>query len=221
MYHRYLFLPRSKATIIPNGIEIHRYQNNLDISEKRHQLGIPEATRIIGCVAKLRKQKGHAYLISAFSSIARQRSDVLLLLIGGGEEEFALRQQTTRLGLEKRIIFLGNRDDIPEILPLIDVFVLPTLFEGMSNALMEAMAARKAIVTTNIPENAEFILNGKTGLLVPIRSSRQLEKSIFSLLENEGQRLRIGEMAFKKAEKDFSLEEVAARYKKLFATFLT
>jgi glycosyltransferase involved in cell wall biosynthesis len=220
MYQRYFFLPQSKITVIPNGIEIDRYQLSLDISEKRRRLGIPEGIKIIGCVAKLRRQKGHTYLISAFSNIAKERSDVLLLLIGGGAEESKLRQQVARLGLEKSIIFLGNRDDVPELLQLIDVFVLATLFEGMSNALMEAMAAGKAIVTTNIPENAEFILNGKTGLLVPVRDSKGLEKGIVNLLENKERRLRIGKEAFQKTQKDFSLENVVSQYKKLFATFL-
>jgi glycosyltransferase involved in cell wall biosynthesis len=207
MYRKFFFLPRKKITIIPNGIEIEKYNIQIDKLKKKKDLGLPEDKIIIGCVAKLRKQKGHKYLIEAFGKISKQEDNLILLLIGDGEERKNIEKQIEKLNIRDRVYLLGNRNDIPEILQIIDVFVLPTLFEGMSNALMEAMVAGKPIITTDIPENRELINDNVSGILIPTKDPLSIAKNILKLTANKLQAQNIAANTKKEMMEHFSLEK--------------
>lgn len=188
MYHSLFFLPKRKITVIPNGIELEKYDISIDKGAKREELGLAKDKIIIGCVAKLRKQKGHKYLIEAFAEIARKRNDAILILVGDGAEKSNIENQINKLKIKDKVVLLGNRNDIPEILQVIDIFVLPTLFEGMSNAVLEAMAGGKPIIATNIQENRELIRNGESGILFSTKNIRELSKILATLMENDSKR---------------------------------
>lgn len=185
MYHKFFFLPKRKITVIPNGLETDKYNINIDIEKKKSELRVPQNKVIIGCVAKLRKQKGYKYLISAFTEVLKNNEDVFLLLVGDGNERKNIEKQIENLGISKNTLLLGNRDDIPELLQIIDIFVLPTLFEGMSNALMEAMAAGKPIIATDIPENKELIKDGISGILVPTKNPEAMCVALNDLINKK------------------------------------
>jgi len=119
--------------------------------------------------------------------------------------------------LEDSVIFLGNRDDVPELLSVIDIFVFPTLFEGMSNALMEAMANGLPIIATDIPENRELIVNNVSGLLVPKKSSVALTQAIEQLLNHKEKTTSLAENAKKVALQKFALEKTLEKYKEFFS----
>jgi glycosyltransferase involved in cell wall biosynthesis len=216
MYRKFFFLPKSKITVIPNGLEIEKYDIRINIKNKKESLGIYQDKIIIGCVAKLRKQKGYKYLVSAFAEVLKNNKDVFLLLVGDGDERENIEKQIRYLNIANDVMLLGNRDDIPEILQIIDIFVFPTLFEGMSNALMEAMAAGKPIIATDIPENRELIENKKTGLLVPIEKSVALAQSIEELLGDENERETIGNNAKQKSLENFAIDIVTSKLVRFF-----
>jgi glycosyltransferase involved in cell wall biosynthesis len=218
LYQRFFFLSPKKCTVILNGLNTAIYKLSRSASEeKRKELGLAEATIILGCVAKLRAQKGHSYLLEAFQEFLTGYPQAILLLVGDGEERSILESLSKKLNIEQNTLFLGNRDDIPELLSILDIFVFPTFFEGMSNALMEAMASGLPIIATDIPENRELIASGITGLLVPLRNTSALYAAMTELSLDRRQREILGENAKKEAGEKFSLPVVVEEYRNFFA----
>ncbi len=142
---------------------------------------------------------------------------MVLLLVGDGKERARIERNIQDLGISEHVVILSNRDDIPEILAVIDVFVLPSLYEGMSNALIEAMAAGKAIITSNIPEIREIIVDHKTGILISTRNPLLLKKAITLLLSGNGLSKTLGSNASEKAIATFSLESAVSRMSSFLA----
>lgn len=218
MYQRYFFLPKRKITVIPNGLETEKYKISTDKNKKKQELGLPQNKIIIGCVAKLRKQKNHQCLINAFAKITQSRDDVVLLLVGDGEERKNIENTIEKLKIKEKTFLLGNRSDIPEILQIIDIFALPTLFEGMSNAILEAMASGLPVVTTDIPENRELIENGKTGILVPAKNSVELERALQKLINNPELGAKIGNSAKEKIVSSYDIEKIVSKLNQFWAS---
>lgn len=216
MYQKYFFLSPKKTTVIPNGLDLSLYTLSPEqIQAKRQELNLTNKT-IIGCLAKLRAQKGHPYLIEAFEKIHTKHPETVLLLIGDGEERARLEEQVKNLHLSPYVVFLGNRQDIPELLSIIDIFVFPTLFEGMSNALMEAMASSLPIITTNIPENREFLSHDSNALLIPQESSEAILEATERLLGDIKKGSFLAKNARLTALQRFDLQETLTRYRELF-----
>lgn len=211
MYHKFFFLPKSKIIVIPNGLEIEKYSIPIDAHAKKRELGIPQDKIVIGCVAKLRQQKGHKYLMSAFAEVFKNNQNIFLLLAGDGDERKNIEKQIKDFNIQNSALLLGNRNDIPELLQVIDIFVLPTLFEGMSNALMEAMAAGKPIIATDIPENKELIINNISGILASAKNPKSIADSIRELIVNKTQAQNIASRAKKEALERFSLENITQK----------
>lgn len=201
-------VPAHKITVIHNGIDVSVY-DRADGASVRATLGLPESSSVITCVANLASNKGHRYLLESFEKLAPKYPAAYLLIVGEGAERAALERQVLAYRSKDRILFLGRRSDIPNILAATDVFVLPTLFEGLSNAVLEAMAARCAIVTTDIPESRVVIRHDDTGLLVPIENSVALAEAIDRLMGDTALRKRIGDRARDMVVKHFDLHVIA------------
>lgn len=209
MYHRYLRISERKITAIPNGVAPgHLLPTGAGVRVRKTLLGLPSDKKVIGCIANLRKQKGHEYLIEGFRRALSHRNDLILILVGDGAERDRIERHIQQMGISEHVFMLGKREDIPEILGLIDVFVLPTLSEGMSNALIEAMAAGKAVITTDIPENREIIEDRVTGILVSTRSAGAIESAIIELTSDDCLLKSLGTNARQRALASFSLDNV-------------
>lgn len=207
---------KEKITVIPNGIDLAFY-NNIERDENlRASLGIKKEEVAIICVANLHINKGHKYLLEAFENIYKENGNTKLLLIGDGEEKENLLKQIVKYNSKNDIIFLGKRNDIPQLLKISDIFVLPTLFEGMSNAIMEAMAAGLPIITTDIPENKELIEDKITGILVPAKNSVALAQAIEKLISNSKERETLGESAKEKMKESFNIDIIISKLCQLF-----
>lgn len=206
----------SKITVIPNGIDVDFYENVPRDGKLRQSLGIKPEEIVIICVANLHINKGHKYLLEAFEGIHQRNDKVKLLLVGNGDEKENLLKQMDGYTSRNSILFLGTRADVPQLLKISDIFVLPTMFEGMSNAIQEAMTAKLAIITTDIQENRELIKNNKTGILVPVKSSDKISESINNLIKNPGLRLFLGENTRKDALNRFDLTAISQQ----LSTFL-
>lgn len=211
-----LKLAESKFTVIPNGIDIQAFKIKINQKEKRRQLGISENLFVMTCVSKLRRGKGHNVLLKAFEKVYRQNKNIVLLLVGYGEKEDALKANIANYNSRNNILFLGDRNDVAEILAISDVFILPTEKEGMSNAIMEAMAAGKPIITTDIPENKNLIRNEETGILFPVNNAKSLQEAIESLMSNLNLRMKLGQNAQRKVEKEFDIQIIASRFAEFF-----
>ncbi|KKU48137.1 MAG: Glycosyl transferase group 1 [Parcubacteria group bacterium GW2011_GWA2_46_9] len=170
-----------------------------------------------GVIANLRKGKGHHDLLLAFNQLLQKKHSkkLILLIVGGGEERASLEKLTIQLHLTENVIFTGYRDDIPNILKTIDIFVLPTYFEGKSIALLEAMAARKPIITTSIPENLEILAHNETALLVPPGNINALSNALLKLIEQTTLRDRLNKRAYAECAQKYDINKTVLLFKKI------
>lgn len=211
MYLKYFFLSKKKITVIPNGLEIEKYQIPVDRIAKCKEIGIPDNIPLIGCVGRLEKQKGHRYLLEAFETLLKNTS-AFLILIGDGSDREQLEILSKKLGIENSMKFLGVRNDIPEILQIMNIFVLPSLYEGMSNALMEAMASGIPIIATDIPENRELIENEVNGMLVPTKNSKKLAVAFEKNINDTEKCMFISSAAKNTIIDRYSMDTISQKY---------
>jgi glycosyltransferase involved in cell wall biosynthesis len=195
--------PREKIEVVPNGVELDRF--GAASSPLRRELAGERP--LVLTSARLNEQKGHPDLLAA----AAQVPGAVFALAGEGEERKPLEELAARLGVADRVLFLGERADIPELLAACDVFALPSLYEGSSLAVLEAMAARRAVVSTRIEGTDELLEDGESGLLVPPRDPAALAAALRRLLADPGLRDRLRARARARAETDFSAGEMARR----------
>ncbi|MFA6184001.1 MAG: glycosyltransferase [Parcubacteria group bacterium] len=215
-----LHLPLEKFTVIPNSIDVSEYKFELDKDAKKKELGINPTNQNIVCVSNLRRSKGHEYLLEAFEEIYAKNNNINLLIVGDGEREVELREKTENYSSKNNIYFLGKRSDVKEILRISDVFILPTLAEGMSNAIMEAMATGLAIITTAIEVNKELIQDNYSGLLVPTQNSIAISQSIDKITYNLKLKNQLRFNAKEKIINNFSVKACVEKTKNLYNTIL-
>ncbi len=190
-YASNLWIDPKKIKVIPNGIEI-RKQNKL----------LHKGINIL-CVANFHPNKGHEFLIKAFGLL--KKSNVRLILVGEGQTLQVMKSLASHQANSQNIIFLGKRFDVEKIMEKSDIFVLPTLFEGLSRALMSAMGAGLAVVTTDIPENRVLVESGKDGLLVPVKDASSIRDALIKLIDSPSYRKKLAEQGRKKILTEFEL----------------
>ena len=197
-------LPAKKMKVIPNGVDINLFSKKIDVYKKRKELSIHNKY-VITCVASFKPQKDHTTLLRAFSKL---KQDAVLLLVGDGKEKKAIEKYASDLGIKDKVLFLGNRKDVAEILSITDIFVLPSKHEGMSNALLEAMASKCALVASNIPENSTIVKNTREALLFAPGDAEQLALHIETLLTDIKKRKELGKSAYNHVHKNYSFDTV-------------
>jgi glycosyltransferase involved in cell wall biosynthesis len=196
-YRRVFNVPRARILIIPNCRPIVEARQGTDIlrldkGALRTKLGLPEG-RVIACVGRLCPQKDQTTLINAFASlISDYMQSTSLVLLGEGEACEMLQQHAAKVA-PGNVIFAGHQPDLWPWLAVADVFVLPSLSEGLPGALIEAMAAGLPCVTTDIPGNRELVINGESGLLVPPQDPVALAAALRLMLENPAEAQRMAE----------------------------
>lgn len=197
------FISSNKIKIIPNGLDF----DVLPLGKSLKKELKLENKKVLGFVGRLNPQKGLKYLIEAMIKITQKNNKIVLLIVGEGSQRTFLENLVKKNNLENNIIFLGQRTDIANLLTTMDFFVFPTLFEGMSNALLEAMYYGKAIVATNIEENKELIRNNREGLLVPIKNPREIAKKTLELINDKEKAIKFGKNAKERVLKEFNINK--------------
>jgi len=183
-----------KFVVIHCGIELEPFLKvNIERKEKLRHLGIPYDKTVVGTVSRLEPIKGQEYFIQACKLISLKRPDVIFVIVGGGSLENKLKKMAVDLDIDDRVYFLGHRKDVPELMKLFEIFVLPSLNEGLGRVLVEAMTVGLPIIATKVGGISDVVLDGKTGLLVPPRDSHNLAESILKLLENKDLVQKMGE----------------------------
>lgn len=209
----------SNFAVIPNGVEAPVLQPVADRAEARRALGLPGEGPLVVSVAKLRKEKGHRYLLEAVSKLVRPFPSLSLALVGTGPLEGRLRREAAALGIADRVSFLGNRTDVWRILRSADAFVLSSFYEGMSNALLEAMTAETPIVATDLPENRTLV-GPDAALLVPRRDSTAIASALREILADPNAALGRAKRARRSVERDFSIGKTVASLETFYASLL-
>ena len=204
---------------IPSGVDLEPYEKPGEpAATVRAALGLPPHAGLIGSVGRLEPVKGHRYLVDAFAHLAPRFPDLYLALIGDGELAPALRDLVGRAGLADRVRFLGWRDDTPALLHALDLFVFPSLNEGMGRALVEAMAAGCPVVASRAGGIPEVLADGEAGLLVESGDALALARGIETLLLAPALRARLAEAGRQRAQRyslDVMRERIASLYREL------
>jgi glycosyltransferase involved in cell wall biosynthesis len=214
-----------KHFTIYNGVDIEKIEKIIERTDfivKRKELGLNENDKVVTIVARLIKWKGHLDLISAFPKVVEHFPSAKLLIVGWGDLEPELRKKTNELNLENKVIFLGKRNDVYEILKISDIFVLPYNYiglfkgEGVGIAILEAMACKKPVITTTAPGIERAIVNDKTGILVPQGDPKALAEAIINLLRDPDKLKKIGEEGFNLVKNKFSIRDKVKEYETVY-----
>jgi glycosyltransferase involved in cell wall biosynthesis len=209
-------MPAHRIKVVHNGIDTMSPVGPEEVRRHRAELGLVEGEKVVGVVGSLYPAKGHRYLLAAVQQVLKTSPHVIVLIIGRGELESPLKEEVKRLGLSQQVRFLGFRNDIPALLALMDVFVLPSLSEGLSIALLEAMSAGKPVLATDVGGNPELVVDGETGFLVPPREAEALAARLLLLLNDKDQARRLGEKGRKRVLQHFTLRAMVSRYQRIY-----
>jgi glycosyltransferase involved in cell wall biosynthesis len=210
--------PRGRLLVIANGVDTGRFSDRSSRDIVRAGLGVAPDGLVLIVVAKLYRQKGHSVLLEALAS-AELPTNAQILLVGDGPERARLESEAGRLGLG-RVLFLGNRPDIPQLLAASDLFVLPSLWEGLPIALLEAMAAGLPVVATDVAGSRQVITDGQDGMLVKPGDPEPLRWAILSLISDAAKRTRLGQAAKRRVETEFSASAQAAHHARAYTAAL-
>jgi len=220
--------PRDRIHFIPNGVSIPPARDPDAREEIRNWLArsqpalyVHPGARLAVYTGRLHEAKGLAHLIEAWHTIVRQEPTARLWLVGEGPERPKLVSLIRELELNSNVVLAGAFDQVDDLLAAADLFVLPSFEEGMSLALLEAMATGLPIVATDIPGNRLLIESGKHGVLVPPAAPEALASAIRRLLDSPGEAARMGEAARDRATAEFSLDGCVTRHMDLFERLVT
>jgi len=209
-------IPEEKIRVIDNGIALERFEKVVETKDIKNQLGFEENIRIIGTIGSLGMEKGHVYLLEA----ARQILDVIkglkFLIIGDGPLRKQLEEKSEKLGIREHVIFMGRRKDIPELLMAMDIFVLPSIKEGLPVALLEAMAAKRPVIATKVGAIPKVIKNRDIGILVKPKDINELRDAVMNLINDPKRMELLAREGLNRVRMDFSADEMCKNYLKLY-----
>ena len=203
--------------VIYNGIDLARFSGAALAARQsfRQLLGLGEKP-LVGIIARLSDVKGHCYLIQAMPRVVRRFPEAKLLIIGEGKTESSLREQVRSLGIEQSVIFMPTAEDTAAALAAMDVFVLPSLQEGLGLSLMEAMASGLAVVGSAVGGIQDLLRQGENGLLVQRADADALATEIIGLLSDGEKRRRLGSAARKSMQEKFSQERMCLETERVY-----
>ena len=211
-------VPAEKVTVIYNGIDLSPFHER-PAEEKaavRQELGVETDGPVVGSVGHLLTHKGHEHLVRAFPQVLKAMPRARLLLVGEGKKRDELAQLAEDLGVAESTIFTGVRRDVPKLLSIMDVFVLPSLNEGLGMATIEAMASRVPVVASRVGGIPEIVRDRETGLLVEPGSPEQLAEAILEILVYPEWGEKLCEAGRDLCRQDFNVEGMVGKVSMLY-----
>lgn len=209
-----------KVLKIKNGVCIEKYSDQNRRKIVRAKLGINDDKIIIGNVGRLDRNKGLTYLLRAAKLLLNEFENVVFLIVGEGPSLQELHDETERLGIRKKVIFTGYRNDIPSIFSAIDIFVLPSLIEGLPMVLLEAMASKKPVVATKAGDIPAVITHNESGLLIESGDTEQMKNALTYFLIDRKKLSLIAEKGFEIVKNGYSSERMAKEYIEVYRSLL-
>jgi len=212
---------RHQLKQIYNGINIKYYERAMTSNlKKRDEFGLGKDDFVCATVGRLVPVKGHTYLIKAIQKVVKVIPEAKFLFVGDGELKSKLSEEIKSYDLQRNIFLLGARNDIATILSCINVFLLPSLNEGFGMALIEAMAARKPVIATNVGGVPEVIINGTTGILVPSKDPEAFSSAIIKLYNNPEMSLEMGLAGYSRARNLFDIKTTVREFEDLYSKLI-
>lgn len=207
--------PRDRITVVTNGVDLSRF-TSVSRTDARRALDIPDDVVVIGTAGRLVPVKNQSLLLEALGALSRQGVPFMGLIAGEGPLRDDLTAKATALGLGSRIRFLGHRPDPETVYAALDLFVLSSHSEGMSNTILEAMASGVAVVATRVGGADELVADGVTGVLVPPSSKEQLAVALLALATDESRRRSMGMAGRDRAGSVFGLSRMIREYESVY-----
>jgi glycosyltransferase involved in cell wall biosynthesis len=206
-----------KVSVVRNGIDVHRVDTALTREQARARLGVRDDELLIGCVGRLEEQKGHRFLLEACAALKDDLGERLrLLVVGDGRLRQDLEHQAATLGVGATVSFLGTRHDVPEILRALDIYVMPSLWEGLSIAMLEAMAAGVAVVISDVSGVSQALGNNEHGIRVAPGNAAALVDAIRSLAGQPSRRRALGMSARERVKAEFSINAMMSQLTSIY-----
>jgi len=209
-----------KIYTIHNGVDLRRFPYPMQNGHLRTVLGIPDGALLLGTVGRLGPEKDHRTLLHAVAELSKKNLKPYLLLIGDGPLSESLTRLGEALGIGGQLRWLGARSDIPELLAGLDLFVLPSRYEGCPNVVLEAMAAGKCVVATGVGGTPELIRSGETGVLVTPGEIEELVEVLSNLLKDLSKVSEIGQRARASVSQTFSVDRMVEKTEALYGQLL-
>ncbi|MBN2321711.1 MAG: glycosyltransferase [Acidobacteria bacterium] len=210
-----LGIPGDKITLIVNGVDTQKYYPHRDHA-LRKELGISDRELVVGTIGRLDPVKNHAGLVGAIGRLAKAGQNVRLVIVGDGPERQNLQALARELALTPSPVFTGYRKDIERFYGIIDIFVLNSVAEGMSNTLLEAMACGLPVVCTPVGANVDIVEDGIRGRFVPVNEENRLAEALLDLINMPDLCRRFGSEARKFVEESHSLSHMIEQYNNLY-----
>jgi glycosyltransferase involved in cell wall biosynthesis len=213
-------VPAEKVMIIPYGVNLEKF-NPQPKSVRRADIGLSTDDLVFAQVSRLTEQKGHRFLIDAAPRIIAKIPQARFVFIGDGLLRNDLEGKIKALGMQDYFILLGFRQDVHELLPLFDVFCLPSLYEGLPNVVLEAMACGLPVVATPADGTKEAVIDGQTGLLTPIGDADALASRLIEVGLDGDLRFRLGLAGRRRVEEEFSLAGQVKKFEDMYIYYAT
>ena len=214
-------LDPAKVRVVANGVDVAAIDSARPGPLVRRELGLPESSPVIGLVGRLDHWgKGHKELFEAMA-ILKERHPVHALIVGGGRRIDEIKALAASLGLAGEVHFLGTRRDVPDLLNAMDIFVLPSYSEGVSLALLEAMAAGLPVIATSVGGTPEVVMDGENGLLIPPRDAEALAGALERLLGAPDFTKKLGQNARKHVREHYSLDRLGREINEIYEKLVT
>jgi len=213
-----LGLRRQRITIIPNGIDVRTFDAVPNAGRNEPQA---DATQIVGIVARLDMQKGFSYLLRAVAALRGSFPRLRLLIVGEGPDRAALEEMIRGYSLTDVVTLAGQQTGMSVVYASMDIFVLPSLNEGLPMTLLEAMAARKAVIATQVGAIPTVVIDQETGLLIPPADEAALTQALRQLLTDTDLRLRLGRNGRAQVERNFTAAAMVQKYRAVYEEVLT
>ena len=216
---RKLSVPDSKVVVIPSGVDCTRFdprrpEVRRKAVELRNDFDIGQEDVVVGFVGRLVPAKGLSHLLAAINQIKREFPKVVLLIVGEGPQKAELQRMARDLDL--KTVFTGYQTDTPSYYTLMDVFVLPSFFEGLPNVVLEAMAMEKPVVATDVGGISDLVMDGENGFLVPTRDTGQVASALRKLITDEGLRVRMGKAGRGMVQKGFLWDDIVDKLEMVY-----
>ncbi len=213
---RYEKISPHRLVTIPNGIDEEKFSVRIDVRKKREEVGIRSHGPVIGVGVRLTEQKGLTYLVRAMPSVLKDIPDAELVIAGEGPLAGPLQKEAASLGIGESVHFIGPRLDIPELLQMFDLYVLPSLWEGLPMVLLEAMAAGCPVIATNVGGNSTVITHGYNGSLIEPRNPGLLAAEIVKIASQPTVREAYRHRSREIIHRQYSIDTMVKKYEQLY-----
>jgi len=217
---RFYRVPPDRIDVIPNGVDVNRFSSPADAAATRAAVGLPMNAPVAGFIGRASAEKRLELFLEVARVVASRFPETHFLVVGDGPLLSEMKKRALETGIGHKTVFTGSRDDVPALLAAMDLLVLTSSQEGLPNAVLEAMAAGRPVVATDVGGCRELIVEGITGFLADPEGPQELTEKVLRVLSSPDRGRALGEAGRRRARSEFSVETMTRRFEELFLRLL-